>query len=188
MVFNPGIRIITINGANATANFTAAAQTWNISGTVFGSAATLTLSGTAAASTKTDATGKYSFSGLKNGSYVVAPSQSGYTFTPSTALLAVNNGSVSGVTFIARATPRSVTLSWTASTSRSVTGYNVYRATRTGGPYTKLNSSPVPAVTYVDGSVSSGLTYFYVATAVDSKGNESTYSTEASSTVPVPAS
>ncbi|PYU19444.1 MAG: hypothetical protein DMG30_24285 [Acidobacteria bacterium] len=36
-------------------------------------------------------------------------------------------------------------LSWNASTS-VVAGYNVYRATQSGGPYTKLNPSPVPAM------------------------------------------
>jgi hypothetical protein len=184
VVFSPATQTLALNGADATANFTAAAQTWNISGTVYGSAATLTLSGTAAASTSTDAAGKYTFSGLKNGSYVVAPSQSGYVFTPSTALVTVSNASVSGVAFNAQAVPSSVRLSWTASTSLNVTSYNVYRGTTTGGPYVKVNSSPVAALTYVDSSVSSGRSYFYVATAVDGNGNESTYSTEAAATVP----
>jgi hypothetical protein len=184
VVFTPAMQTLTINGANATANFSAAAPTWTISGTVSGSAATLTLSGAAAASTNTDATGKYTFSGLKSGSYVVAPSKSGYAFTPSTALVSINNASASGVNFSARAVPSSVTLSWNASTSPNVTSYNVYRATKTGGPYTKINRSPVASLTYVDGSVSSGQAYYYVATAVDSKGNESTYSTEAAAAVP----
>jgi hypothetical protein len=186
VVFSPAMQTLTINGANATANFTAAAatQTWNISGTVSGSTATVTLSGTAAASTTTDSTGKYSFTGLKNGSYVVAPSKSGYTFAPSTALVNVNNASTSGVNFTAQAARSGVTLSWRASTSPNVTSYNVYRATRTGGPYTKVSTSPVSTLAYVDSSVSSGQVYYYVATSMDSKGNESKFSTEAVATVP----
>lgn len=175
---------MTISGAAATANFTAAAQTWSLSGTVNGSPATLTLSGTGSASTTTDSTGNFSFPGLSNGSYVVAPSNTGFTFTPSTALVNTANTSVSGVSFTAQALPSSVTLSWAASTSANVTGYNLYRGVNSGGPYTKLTSSPVAALAYVDTSVSSGQVYYYLATAVDSSGNESTYSTEAAATVP----
>lgn len=40
-------------------------------------------------------------------------------------------------------------LSWTASTS-TVAGYNVYRSTVTGGPYTKVNPSLVTTLTYSD--------------------------------------
>ena len=77
----------------------------------------------------------------------------------------------------------SVTLTWTASTS-TVSGYNVYRSTVSGGPYTKLNSTLVAATTYVDSTVQAGQTYFYVVTSVDSSGVESADSTEVSATVP----
>jgi fibronectin type 3 domain-containing protein len=80
----------------------------------------------------------------------------------------------------------SVTLSWTASTS-SVVGYNVYRSTVSGGPYTLLTGTPVAASPYTDSSsVQAGVTYYYVVTAVDSNGNESVFSNEASVTVPTP--
>ena len=58
-----------------------------------------------------------------------------------------------------------VSISWTASTS-TVAGYNVYRATASGGPYTKVNSSLVGTTSYTDSTVSAGKTYYYVATAV----------------------
>jgi fibronectin type 3 domain-containing protein len=77
----------------------------------------------------------------------------------------------------------SVALSWTASTS-TVTGYNVYRGTVSGGPYTKINSSLITGLTYTDSTVVSGTQYFYVATAVDSSGNESVDSGAVSATVP----
>jgi hypothetical protein len=77
----------------------------------------------------------------------------------------------------------SVTLTWTASTS-TVSGYNVYRSTVSGGPYTKLNSAPVAATTYVDTTVQAGQIYLYVVTSIDSGGVESADSTEVSATVP----
>ena len=81
----------------------------------------------------------------------------------------------------------SVVLTWDASTSPDVVGYNVYRSGVSGGPYARLNgSTPVPALTYTDTVVQAGLTYYYVVTAVDSEGNESAYSNQASALVPSP--
>ncbi len=77
----------------------------------------------------------------------------------------------------------SATLSWTASTS-SVMGYNSYFSSTSGGPYTKLNSSPDAVTSYTDSSVVAGQTYYFVVTAVDSSGDESAYSNEVSATIP----
>jgi len=77
----------------------------------------------------------------------------------------------------------SVALSWTASTS-TVSGYNVYRGTVSGGPYTNINSAVVATLTFTDSTVQSGTTYYYVATAVDSSGNESVYSNEVPASIP----
>src|SRR2546426_6453439 len=82
-------------------------------------------------------------------------------------------------------TTRSANLNWDASPS-AVVGYNVYRATQAGGPYTKLNSSPVGPTSYTDSTVQAGQTYFYVVTAVDGNGVESVASNEAQTTVPSP--
>lgn len=77
-----------------------------------------------------------------------------------------------------------VSLNWTASTS-TVTGYNVYRSTTNGSGYAKINSAVVTGVSYTDAStLQSGTTYYYVTTAVDSSGNESTYSNTASAPIP----
>ena len=76
-----------------------------------------------------------------------------------------------------------VSLSWSDSGS-TVAGYNVYRSTTNGNGYVKINSSLIGSPTYVDSNVTSGTTYFYVATAVDSSGNESAYSNQASAAIP----
>jgi hypothetical protein len=70
-------------------------------------------------------------------------------------------------------------LTWVASSSSNVAGYNVYRSTTLTGTYTKLNTSLIVGLTFTDGSTQPGLTYFYAATAVDTSGNESAMSTPA---------
>ena len=77
----------------------------------------------------------------------------------------------------------SATLTWTASTS-VVVGYNVYRSSISGGPYTKLNSSLDASTTFTDSSVLSGQTYYYVVTAVDSNNVESVYSNQVTAVIP----
>ena len=74
-----------------------------------------------------------------------------------------------------------VILTWNASTTSGVT-YNVYRATVSGGPYTKVNTASVTTTTYTDAAGTPGTKYFYVVTAVDANGFESAFSNEASAT------
>jgi hypothetical protein len=162
------------------------AATYSISGTVTGAGATLTLSGVSSQSTTANSAGNYSFSGLANGSYVVAPSLPGYTFTPATASVAVSGATVAGINFNAKPAPHSVSLSWNPSTSANVSGYNVYRGNVSGGPYTKLTQSPIAGSAYIDSAVASGQTYYYVSTSVDSSNQESGYSNMATATIPVP--
>lgn len=117
------------------------------------------------------------------------------TFTPTTAGSATSNLSVvSNASNTPAATSlsatgmnkHSVTLSWVASTSTGITGYNVYSGTVSGGPYTKLNSSPVTSTTYTDSTVLAGQTYYYVTTAVDSQSAESADSNQATAVIPSP--
>lgn len=112
------------------------------------------------------------------------------TFSPATA------GSYSGtavVTSNAANSPLSIPLtgtgahsvgvSWTDGSS-GLSGYNVYRSTTTGGPYTKQNSSLIPSLNWNDDAVQNSQTYFYVVTAVDTSGKESGFSSEVSATIP----
>jgi hypothetical protein len=76
-----------------------------------------------------------------------------------------------------------VSLNWSPSTSQ-VNGYNVYRGSTAGGPYAKLNSTPDPNTAYSDGTVASAHTYYYVTTAVNSSGQESSYSNQVRVSIP----
>jgi len=79
----------------------------------------------------------------------------------------------------------SVHLSWTASTS-TVVGYNIYRSTVSGGPYTIQNSTVDTILSYSDTTVQSGQQYFYVTRSIDSSSTESANSNEVPATIPFP--
>jgi hypothetical protein len=73
----------------------------------------------------------------------------------------------------------SVNLSWTASTSSDVAGYNVYRALYSGsscGAMSKINSVLDTTTVYTDSTVANSTAYCYATTAVDSSSQESSYS------------
>ena len=90
-----------------------------------------------------------------------------------------------GVTALAQVEQHSVELSWNASTSANIVGYNVYRGQVVGGPYSKINIGGLVASTiYSDTSVANGMTYYYAATVVDSGGRESAHSNGAQATIP----
>jgi hypothetical protein len=64
-------------------------------------------------------------------------------------------------------------LNWTGNGSF----YNVYRSTSSGGPYTNIVNATT-SLAYLDGTVQNGTAYYYVVTALNILGEESTYSTE----------
>ena len=191
--FAPGTQSVTVNGANVTGiNFTATAQqTFSISGTISpltgGAGATVTLSGAAAAMTTSNGAGAYSFAGLANGSYTVTPTSQGFGYTPTSQNVTVSAANITGVNFTA--TPQAthtVALTWTASASTTVTGYNVYRSpvSGIGLVYAKMNTTPIQGLAYTDLTVQNSVTYSYVATAVDASGNESIFSSPVSAVIP----
>lgn len=81
-----------------------------------------------------------------------------------------------------------VQLSWVASITQGVTGYNVYRAVFGGnscGSYSTIGSTSGSITTYTDGAVTDGTTYCYATTAVDPSG-ESAYSNIVQAAIPAP--
>jgi concanavalin A-like lectin/glucanase superfamily protein len=86
---------------------------------------------------------------------------------------------------IGSVSPTSVRLIWEFSTSSGVMGYNVYRATTSGGQVTKLGSVTADAFSFTDNTVVGGQTYFYVVTAFNSNNVESAASNQVSTPIAV---
>jgi hypothetical protein len=116
------------------------------------------------------------------------------TFTPSKSGATAANITVTGSSGTLGSLPltgtglaalaHSVDVTWTISSSPGVVSYSVYRSTVSGGPYTKVGSAT--GTVFTDATVKSGVTYFFVVTAVDGSGNESVVSGEVTATIPVP--
>lgn len=83
-------------------------------------------------------------------------------------------------------TSHSVSVTWSASATSGLQGYNVYRGTISGGPYSRVSAIPTTALQFTDGGVAASQTYFYVVTAVGGNGVESVTSNEIKVTVPTP--
>jgi len=78
----------------------------------------------------------------------------------------------------------SVNLSWDPVSA--VVGYNVYRGSQAGGPYSRINPVLNASTSFTDSSVQGGQTYYYVTTSVDSTGTQSSYSNEIQAVIPAP--
>ena len=171
---------------------------------VVGASSTLnsSLSATGAAVTVSSATSnspEFTISGLSLPAVLSAGQSLPYsvTFTPQTSgtgtatLTFVSNASNSPTHQTASgngtAPPQhSVGLSWNASSSQDVVGYNVYRGGVSGGPYSKINTSLDASTNYTDNQVVAGQTYYYVTTAVDGNGVESGHSNQVQAVIPTP--
>lgn len=80
----------------------------------------------------------------------------------------------------------SVSLGWNTSTSSGVDGYNIYRGTASAGPFTRINAGLDASPFDTDSTVQGGQTYYYVVTAVDTTGAESSYSIPVQAVIPSP--
>ena len=77
----------------------------------------------------------------------------------------------------------SVDLRWEPG-AEHIAGYNVYRGTVSGGPYSQINDSLVDSTNYTDTNVVPGSTYYYVTTEVSDQGERSGFSNEVTAKVP----
>lgn len=188
--------------------------TYSISGQVTSngtglSGVSITLSGDSSDTTTTDSAGNYSFSGLSNGSYMVTPSLTGYTFDPTSRNVTISGQNETGIDFSAseadttapsapeglfgviadlEGTSLDMLLMWVPNNESDVKGYNVYRMIG-ASDYQNLNSDlvveqegPIGLILYfADTTFNEASTelHSYYVTAVDNSENES----PASSTV-----
>ena len=173
---------------NQPADMTSAAQTVTLSNT--GNAA---LSITSLAMVGTNASDFAQSNTCGNSLAAGANCTIAVMFTPSVAgteaasLSIADNASGSPQTAsLSGAGTHDVILTWTASTTPGVGGYNVFRGATSGGEGAMpLNSSPINGTTYCDSTVQAGQTYYYVITAVASNDvTQSAASNEVSATVP----
>lgn len=77
------------------------------------------------------------------------------------------------------ASTHTVNLSWNASTSAGISGYNVYRAFYANsvcGSFSRINSVVDTGTLYTDSGVADGKAYCYATTAVNTSNQESGYS------------
>ena len=79
----------------------------------------------------------------------------------------------------------SVDLTWQESDPR-VIGFDIYRGTTHSGPYRRINTALHSSTNYTDYTVSAGSTYYYVTTAVNASGQQSSYSNETKAVIPNP--
>jgi hypothetical protein len=104
VTFSPTSRSVNVSGNTTVPNFTAAPQTWTVSGTITpvnsGVGTLVSLDGTASdgstvhLTATANASAVYNITGVQNGSYTLTPSKDGYTFTPPPPSITVNNGNV----------------------------------------------------------------------------------------------
>jgi hypothetical protein len=106
--FSPPSQSVMVNGNAATVPvFTATALGGSISGTInppaSGNGATVTLSqnGTTVATLTMGASGSYTFSNVANGTYTVTPSETGFTFSPTSRSVMVNGNAATVPVFTA---------------------------------------------------------------------------------------
>ncbi len=195
---NPSLTIsLTGTGSTTAGQLTATPSPIAVGSVVAGTSGSATghLNATGANVTVTAATSnnsRFVISGLSLPATILAGQSTPFTvtFSPLVAgadaatLTFTSNAQPSTTTDTANGTgtaapTHSVSLSWNASSSSGVTGYNVYRAVYTSscGSYSKINGATLVTVTsYTDSSVTDGTNYCYATTAMNSSNEESGYS------------
>ena len=77
---------------------------------------------------------------------------------------------------ISRRRKEGIRLRWTANSEADLGGYHVWRSLVSGGGYERLTTAPVLENRYADQATATGMTYYYVVTAMGANGCESGFS------------
>ena len=75
-------------------------------------------------------------------------------------------------------TANSITIGWDANSEPDLFRYEVWRSNTAGGPYSKLGNVQAGTTQYMDQTVTTNATYYYVVTAQDTSFNRSANSNE----------
>jgi fibronectin type 3 domain-containing protein len=75
-------------------------------------------------------------------------------------------------------------LSWDTSAAKDIAGYKIYLATTSGGYGNPISMTSTDVTAYTVTGLAPGTTYFFVVTAFNTDGTESTFSNEVSTTIP----
>jgi hypothetical protein len=146
---------------------------------------TVPLAGTGTPAQSASSSGTTSSAACSTSSVPTSGASSSATSSPTTGTSAgTMTGSSASSSPAATPAPPSVALAWAPSVSQNVLGYNVYRGSVSGGPYTLLTPSPIVSTSYVDANVSSSQKFYYVVTTVAAGNVESSDSSEVSATIP----
>jgi hypothetical protein len=159
---NPANQTVTLTNTGGIANWTVSDNASWLSVTPPSGSSSSTL--TAAVNTSGLAAGNYSGT--------ITVSATGTTSRTVTVTLAVSAPTTS-----------SATLTWSPNTDSNLAGYKVYRATASGAYGAALATVTAGTLTYQATGLSANTTYFFVITAYDSAGNESSFSNEVSKSI-----
>jgi hypothetical protein len=156
---NPAIQTVTLTNAGGVASWT-----------VSDSASWLSVSPASGSSSST-LTATVNSTGLAAGTYngTITVSATGSSSKTLAATLTVSAPTTS-----------SATLTWDPNTESDLAGYKIYQATASGAYGAALGTVPAGTVTYQATGLSANTTYFFVITAYDDAGNESSFSNEVS--------
>lgn len=124
--FSPTNASETVSGSPISGvNFTGSLNGHTISGSAGVAGATVSYSGTASGSVTADGSGNYSIPSLADGSYTITPSETGYTFSPTSSNQTVSGANITGVNFTATqivvATPTFSPVAGTYNNNQTVT-------------------------------------------------------------------
>ena len=160
---NPANQTVTLTNTGGIANWT-----------VSDNASWLSISPTSGSSSST-LTATVNATGLTAGTYpgTITVSATGATSRTVGVTLTVN-----------APTTYSVTLTWAASAASDLAGYKIYQRTELSSYGIALATVPANTLTYQSTGLSAHTTYYFVITAYDLAGNESSYSNEARIDIP----
>jgi Viral BACON domain len=129
-----------------------------------------------------------SASGTGNGTLTASVNTGGlatgtYTGTITVAANGVTSRTVSAALTVNAPASSSVTLTWNANTESDLAGYKVYRATASGAYAAPIATLTGNVTNYAAMGLQVGTTYFFVVTAYDNAGNESSMSNEVNKSI-----